>query len=80
MLFMLLENVNLGSLGWLGDYRKLKNVTQPDLYPLPFLHDFSDKFQVCPVLSKFDCLKGYHQIPMAEEDDHKTAIITPIGL
>jgi len=30
--------------------------------------------------SKIDCLKGYHQIPMAEEHAQKTAIINPIGL
>ena len=63
-----------------GDYRELNNVTQPDRYLLPFLHDFSDKLQGCTVFSKLDCLKGYHQIPIAEEDAHKTAIITPIGL
>ena len=34
----------------------------------------------CTVFCKLDCNKGYHQIPMAAEDAHKTAIITHVGL
>ena len=60
--------------------KELNNVTQPDRYPLPFLHNFSDKLQGCTVFSKLDSLKWYHQMPIAEEDAHKTAIIIPIGL
>ena len=55
-----------GKFKMVGDYRELNNVTQPDRYPLPFLHDFSDKLQGCTVFSKLDCLKGYHKIRMAE--------------
>jgi len=63
-----------------GDYRALNNITQPDRYPLPYLNDFVDKLNGCKYFSKIDCLKGYHQIPMAKEHAQKTAIITPIGL
>ena len=69
-----------GKFRMVGDYRALNNATQPDRYPLPFLNDFSDSLHGCTVFSKLDCYKGYHQIPMAKEDAHKTAIITPIGL
>ena len=69
-----------GKFRMVGDYRELNNVIQLDRYSLPFLHDFSDKLQGCSVFSKLECLKGYHQIPMAEEDSHKTAITTRIGL
>ena len=64
----------------LGDYRALNNITQPDRNPLPYRNDIVDKLNGCNYFSKIDCLKGYHQIPMAEEDAHKTAIITPAGL
>ena len=63
-----------------GDYRALNNITQPDCYPLPFISDAMDFFKGFIVFSKFDCLEGYHQIPVHPADPHKTAIITPIGL
>jgi cleavage and polyadenylation specificity factor subunit 1 len=42
--------------------------------------DFTEKLAGCVVFSKVDLRKGYHQIPMNEEDIQKTAIITPFGL
>ena len=69
-----------GKFRMVGDYRALNTTTQPDRYPLPFLNDFTDMLHGCTVFSKLDCYKGYYQIPMAAEDAHKTAIITPVGL
>ena len=63
-----------------GDYRGLNNITQPDRYPLPLISDAMDSLKRCTVFGKFDCLKGYHQIPVHPADRHKTAIITFIGL
>ena len=63
-----------------GDYRALNTATQPDSYLLQFLNDFADMLLGCTVFSKLDFYKGYHQTPMAAEDAHKTAIITPVDL
>ena len=63
-----------------GDYRELNKCTIPDKYPLPTIHDLLDKLAHSTIFSKIDLLKAYHQIPIAKEDRHKTAIITPFGL
>ena len=68
--------------GWrpCGDYRRLNTVTIPDRYPLPNIADFSSRIAGSTVFSKLDLQKGYYQVPMAEEDICKTAIITPFGM
>jgi len=63
-----------------GDYCRLNNATLPDQYPLPNIQDFCNNLGGSTVFSKLDLVKGYYQIPMAEEDIPKTAIITPFGL
>jgi len=63
-----------------GDFRKLNNVTVPDKYPLPHIQDFTYHLAKCTIFSKIDLIKAYFQIPVAEEDRHKTAVITPFGL
>ena len=69
-----------GDFRLVGDYRALNNVTQPDRYHLPYLADVVDIAQGCTIFSKLGCHKGYHQIPVAKQDQQKTAIITPVGL
>lgn len=63
-----------------GDFRRLNASTIPDRYPVPILRDFQNVFHGKKVLSRIDCLKAYHQIPMEPKDIPKTAIITPFGL
>lgn len=63
-----------------GDYRALNTVTKPDKYPIPYLTDFTNNLRGCTVFSKVDLHKAFHQVPVAEEDIPKTAIITPFGL
>lgn len=63
-----------------GDYRRVNNVTTPDRYPVPHIQDFASNLAGCKILSKIDLVKGYHHIPVREEDIPKTAVITPFGL
>jgi cytoskeleton-associated protein 5 len=44
------------------------------------MQDLSNSLHSCTIFSKIDLVKGYHQIPVATEDNPKTAIITPFGL
>ena len=68
--------------GWrvCGDYRRLNNATVEDKYPVKSLMDFTANLSGKTIFSKVDLLKGYHQIPVAENDIGKTAVITPFGL
>ncbi|XP_064468616.1 uncharacterized protein K02A2.6-like [Ornithodoros turicata] len=63
-----------------GDYRALNLATVPDRCPLPNISDFTTGLSGATMFSKIDLMKAYHQIPMAEEDILKPAIVTPFGL
>ena len=62
-----------------GDYRKLNQQTVPDKYAIPLLSDFTAQIAGSKYFSSLDLYKSYHQIEVAPEDVHKTAIITPLG-
>ena len=68
--------------GWrvCGDYRRLNDMTTDDRYPVRNLQDFNSELRGMKIFSKVDLLKGYHQIPVNDEDIKKTAVITPFGL
>ena len=63
-----------------GDYRRLNERTTDDAYPTPHVHDFAAGLSGSTICSKVDLVKGYHQIPVREEDIPKMAISTPFGL
>ena len=68
--------------GWrvCGDYRRLNAMTTDDQYPVRTLQDFTSELSGKSFFSKIDLMKGYHQIPVADPDIRKTAVITPFGL
>ena len=68
-----------GSFLMCGDYRRLNTVTTPDRYSIPLIADLTAWLHGRKVLGKVDLIKGYHQIPVADDDIAKTAITTPFG-
>ncbi|GFU38252.1 transposon Tf2-9 polyprotein [Nephila pilipes] len=70
-----------GSDDWrpVGDYRTLNSQTKRDRYPIPSVLDFNSELQGTQIFSHVDSVKDFHQIPIAPDDDHKTAICTPLG-
>ncbi|CAF1300859.1 unnamed protein product [Rotaria magnacalcarata] len=65
-----------GSYRFILDYRKLNNITIQDNYPLPNLEQAIQIVGGHQYYTKLDLRSGYFQIPIREEDKHKTAFIT----
>ena len=61
------------------DYRKLNLVTVADPAPMTTTEDLFGKLGKCQYYSTIDLSRGYWQIPVAEEDVHKTTFVTPHG-
>ena len=68
-----------GSFRMCGNYRRLNTVTTPDRYSIPLITDLTARLHGRKIFGKVDLIKGYHQIPVAEDDIAKTAITTPFG-
>ena len=61
------------------DYRRLKNITKKDAYPLPRLEDCLDSLGDAQVFTSLDCTAGYWQVPLRKEDQEKTAFTAHCG-
>ena len=63
-----------------GDYRLLNTQTTVDKYPVRCLTNFGNVLAGKRIFIKIALFKGYHQIPVEEEDVKKrTGVITPFG-
>ena len=63
------------------DYKKFNGITIKDNYPLPHMEQTIQMLgRGYRYLSKLDMKSGFWQIPIKEEDKHKTALVTPNGL
>ena len=69
-----------GSLLLCIDYRRLNSLSKADAYPMPRIEELIDGLGKAKYLSTLDLAKGYWQVPVAEEDQLKTAFTTPFGL
>jgi len=61
------------------DYTDLNKHCLEDPFGLPTIDQVIDSTAGCTLLSFLDCYSGYHQIALKEEDQIKTAFITPYG-
>ena len=69
-----------GSLRMCVDYHKLNSVSRNDNYPMPWIDELIDRLGKTRFVSTIDLTKGYWQVPVATNDRHKTAFITPFRL
>jgi hypothetical protein len=61
------------------DYIDLNKHCPKDPFRLPWIDQVIDSTVGCDLLCFLDCYSGYHQIAIKEEEQEKTAFITPFG-
>jgi hypothetical protein len=61
------------------DYTDLNKHCPNDRFGLPQIVQVINSTAGCDLLCFLDCYSGYHQIAIKEEDQEKTAFITPFG-
>jgi len=65
-----------GMLRFCIDYRRLNSVTKQDSYPLPLIDNCLNVLTGSSWYSTPDLRSGYCNIPIAEEDRDKSALVT----
>lgn len=61
------------------DYRALNKKTVRENYPMPLIDDQLDMLAGHQYYTTLDLASGYYQVPIRENDQHKTAFVTPEG-
>lgn len=64
-----------GTIRLVVDYRELNSKTHPVQYPIPMINDFLTQLNNSKIFSQIDLNSGCYQIPLKEEDKHKTAFV-----
>ncbi|KAL0204551.1 hypothetical protein M9458_002569, partial [Cirrhinus mrigala] len=62
------------------DYRKLNSCSTRDAFPLPRIEEALEALGRAKYFSTLNLTSGYWQVEAAEQDKHKTAFSTPMGL
>jgi hypothetical protein len=62
------------------DYRKSNAITERDNYPIPLIPSVVADVQDASIFTKFNICQGYNNIHIKEEDRHKAAFKTELGL
>lgn len=61
------------------DYRALNKKSVKENYPMPLIEDQLDALSGNEFFTTLDLASGYYQVPIREQDKHKTAFVTPEG-
>ena len=61
------------------NFTDLNKAYPKDPFPLPWINQLVDATVGHPRISFFDVFQGYHQIPLALDDQKKTVFVTPVG-
>ena len=61
------------------DFTDLNKARSKDPFPMPRIDQLVDATVGHPRMSFLDAFQGYHQIPLALNDQEKIAFVTPIG-
>ena len=69
-----------GSIRLCVDYRKLNAQSKVDAYPMPRIEDILDRVGKANFITTLDLARGYRQVPVSDEDRHKTVFTSPFGL
>ena len=61
------------------DFTDLNKACPKDLFPMPQIDQLVDATVGHPQMSFLVAFQGYHQIPLAVDDQEKTVFVTPVG-
>ena len=61
------------------DFTDLNKACPKDPFPMPWIDQLVDATVGHPQISFLDAFQGYHQIPLALEDQEKTTFVTTTG-
>ena len=61
------------------DFTDLNSACPKNPFPMPQIDQLVDATVGHPRMSFLDVFQGYHQIPLALDDQEKTVFVTPVG-